>query len=215
MENLISSAIRICDLAGNQKGRTIPSNLFEICSGVAFLHTSELALLAMAHTGKGLIVRRNLETKKWSPPCAISAGGAGFGFAVGAGATDYILIFVDDSAIRHLSDKRDVTLGSNFGVKAGPIQGKDHARLDSAGLIYSYGMNKGVFAGLGMEGGVIRVKDKKNEEFYKSGTSAHDILFKEGSVDLPQETSIHYLYERIDSMFQRSSEYDIGEHSLT
>ena len=65
-------------------------------------------------------------------------------------------------------------------MAAGPVGRRAEAATDAQmkASIYSYSMTKGLFAGVSLEGSVISISVKRNEEYWKRKISAADALRK-------------------------------------
>ncbi|MGI9308387.1 MAG: lipid-binding SYLF domain-containing protein, partial [Gammaproteobacteria bacterium] len=74
--------------------------------------------------------------------------------------------------------KGKVTLGGDASVAAGPVGRMTSASTDAAmkAEIYSYSRNRGFFAGISVEGGVLAMDKRANSSFYKSSASPREIL---------------------------------------
>jgi SH3 domain-containing YSC84-like protein 1 len=105
--------------------------------------------------------------KGWSAPVFVQAEGASFGFQIGGQSTDLVLVGVShDSADRLLKDH--FKLGGDIAVAAGPV-GRDSqastTELANAGFL-TYSRNKGLFAGIDLNGDEIHQNAKDTRELY-------------------------------------------------
>ena len=71
-------------------------------------------------------------------------------------------------------------LGGDIGIAAGPVGRRAEAATDAQvkASIYSYSMSKGLFAGLSLEGSVISISVKRNNEYWGGKVSAKEALQK-------------------------------------
>ena len=114
----------------------------------------------------------------FSNPMFITLGGGSFGLQWGAQETDIVLVFTTRKSIEGLTGGK-MTLGADASVAAGPV-----GRAASAATsplfdaeIYSFSRNRGLFAGVSLEGSVLAISHKANAAFYrKPGVMASDIL---------------------------------------
>ena len=115
--------------------------------------------------------------KGWSAPVFVQAEGASFGFQIGGESTDLVLVGVShDSADRLLKDK--FKLGGDIAVAAGPV-GRDSqastTELANAGFL-TYSRNKGLFAGIDLNGDEIHQNAKDTRELYGNDVPFQTIL---------------------------------------
>jgi len=124
------------------------------------------------------VVSQRLDSGRWSPPAYIEIGGGSFGAQIGATSTDVVLVFTDRNALDTLEGGKDLKLGIDAGITAGPI-GREaeagvNAKLDSA--IYAYSRSKGLFAGIALDGAVLNMDNDLNHKVYGESVDARQIL---------------------------------------
>ena len=68
-----------------------------------------------------------------------------------------------------------VKLGGDFSVAAGPV-GVGAATKGATATIVSYARTKGAFAGVSLEGAVVKVSDRGNSEYYEKPVRPVDIF---------------------------------------
>jgi lipid-binding SYLF domain-containing protein len=147
------------------------------------------AFIVGAEYGQGVVTCRT--GHGWSAPAFIKLTGASFGFQAGGESTALVLVAVTaDGAQRLLHDK--VKLGGDIGVAAGPV-GRDSqastTELANAGFL-TYSRNKGVFAGVDLNGDVVNQNIDDTEESYGKDVSYEKILA--GDVHV-RPSSIHFV----------------------
>jgi lipid-binding SYLF domain-containing protein len=140
--------------------------------------------------GAGYVVcRANQGGGAWGPLSGFSISGGSFGLQLGFSATDYVLLFMNSVGMEKLLQDR-FTLGGDASVAAGPV-GRTAAAATDAQLhakILGYSRSKGLFAGLALEGAVLRPSPDDNEELYGREVSAKELLV-EGTVLPPAEAA--------------------------
>jgi lipid-binding SYLF domain-containing protein len=170
--------------------RGIPDNVAEHATCVAVIPGFKKgAFLVGAEYGQGVVSCRT--GHGWSAPAFIQLTGASFGFQVGGQSTDLVLVSVThEGAQRLLHDK--VKLGGDISVAAGPV-GRDSqastTELANAGFL-TYSRNKGVFAGVDLNGDVVNQNINDTESYY-----GHDISYEKilaGDVR-PRASSLHFV----------------------
>lgn len=116
--------------------------------------------------GEGLILKR--ENGKWYGPSFYNLGGGSVGLQIGVQDTSLFLVVINKKGVdAFLSSK--TKLGGDFSVAAGPVGRSAEAATDAQmkASIYSYSMTRGLFAGVSLDGSVISISVKRNEEFWK------------------------------------------------
>jgi lipid-binding SYLF domain-containing protein len=167
-------------LADARSGRdqVIPDRLLERAYGIAvFPDLTKIAFFAGGRRGHGVLVVRDKQGRFTSPVFVTMTGGS-FGWQWGVQQTDIVLVFTSPKGVEGINGGR-VTLGADASVAAGPVGRQASAATDATfkAEVYSYSRNKGVFAGLAIDGSVISIDDKADAAFYKKpGVASGDIL---------------------------------------
>ncbi len=126
--------------------------------------------------GRGAVLVRQKDGT-WSLPCFIRLYGGSIGWQIGVQKSDIILIFRSAKGVDGIAEGK-VTLGADVSVVAGPVGRRAEAStdLEMKAEIYSYSRSKGLFAGISLKGGSLRIDAKANESFYGDDVGADDIL---------------------------------------
>ena len=113
----------------------------------------------------------------WSDPAYFDLKGGSFGLQIGAQATDFVLVFMNDDGMKSLL-KSKFEMGGDASVAAGPVGRQAGAstdlRLDAQ--ILSYSRSKGLFAGLELKGAVISLDESDMKATYGAENKAQDVL---------------------------------------
>jgi lipid-binding SYLF domain-containing protein len=139
--------------------------------------------------GQGVATCRT--ARGWSAPVFVQMAGGSFGFQVGGQSTDLVLIGRTNRSVDHLL-KDKVKLGGDASVAAGPVGRSSQAsttELANAEFL-SYSRNKGLFAGIDLQGDEVNQNLKDTQEMY-----GHDISFEKilgGSVPTPPSAA-HFI----------------------
>ena len=176
-----------------QRDQAIPDRLLERAYGIAvFPDLTKLAFFAGGRRGHGVLVVRDKQGR-FSNPVFVPLTGGSFGWQWGLQFTDIVLVFTTPKGVEGINGGK-VTLGAGASVAAGPV-GRDASAATDAGFkaeVYSYSRNKGVFAGLSLDGSVITIDDGANAAFYKKpGVTAGDIMA--GNVTTDDESARRFL----------------------
>jgi lipid-binding SYLF domain-containing protein len=154
--------------------KAIPHDLLDKAEAVAvFPNVIKAGFIVGGRGGRGVISRR--VRGGWSAPAFFNLGGASIGLQIGASSTDFVLLFMNQDALKGLLEDK-FEIGGEGSVAAGPVGRAASASTDAqlkAGII-SYSRSKGLFAGLELKGVVINPDNDDNRAVY--GLTARDIL---------------------------------------
>jgi SH3 domain-containing YSC84-like protein 1 len=159
--------------------RGIPRDLIEKAQCIIIVPGLKKAGFVFgADYGRGFAVCRR--ASGWSAPAAVTLGGGSFGPQIGVESTDVVMLVMDRKGMEKLvSDK--FTVGADASVAAGPV-GRTTAADTDASLhaeVLSWSRARGVFAGVSLEGAVIKKDGVADHELYGSDVSTKSILFGE------------------------------------
>ncbi|MCP9496063.1 MAG: YSC84-related protein [Pyrinomonadaceae bacterium MAG19_C2-C3] len=159
----------------NVPEKAIPAELLERAEAIAvFPNVVKAAFIIGGRGGDGVISRRT--PSGWTAPAFFNIGGGSFGAQIGAQSTDYVLLFMNEGALKGLLEDK-FEFGGEVSVAAGPVgrtaAARTNATLDAA--IFSYSRSKGLFAGASIQGAVVNPDNNLNEAIY-GGMKARDIL---------------------------------------
>jgi len=103
----------------------------------------------------------------WSAPAFVSVGGGSWGLQIGIEGVDLVMLVMNDQGFQHLLSSKFELTGEGS-VAAGPV-----GRHASAGTdwkmnteMLTYSRSKGVFAGLTLEGAVVRQDNDSTHAIY-------------------------------------------------
>jgi lipid-binding SYLF domain-containing protein len=115
--------------------------------------------------GKGVASCRT--EKGWSAPAFFVIGGGSFGLQIGGQATDVIMLIMNKNGMDNLLSSK-FKLGGDASAAAGPV-GR-HAAADTdwkmRAQVLTYSRSRGLFAGLELNGAVIKQDKDSTREFY-------------------------------------------------
>jgi lipid-binding SYLF domain-containing protein len=129
--------------------------------------------------GKGVVMCRR-GGGQWSAPSFMTVEGGSFGLQIGFQQIDLVMLVMNRNGMERLVGDK-FTLGADASVAAGPVgrhaSASTNVRLDAEILAYSRA--KGLFAGLSLEGAVVKQDKDDNRDFYSQEIDARTILFTE------------------------------------
>jgi hypothetical protein len=107
----------------------------------------------------------------------ISVGGGSVGLQIGGQAADYVFLIMNPKGIDYLM-RSQFTLGGDAAVAAGPVgrTGSADTDLRLRAEILSYSRTRGLFAGLSLEGTVVKQDKDANENVYGEQVDPRKLL---------------------------------------
>jgi lipid-binding SYLF domain-containing protein len=118
-----------------------------------------------AKYGRGLASCRT--PKGWSTPAFFTVEGGSFGFQIGGQAVDLVMLVMNNEGMQHLlADKFEI--GADASVAAGPVGRHAEGNTDwtMRAQVLTYSRARGVFAGVSLNGAVLRQDKDSTREFY-------------------------------------------------
>ena len=195
----IESAKVVLDQIMAAKDSSIPMNILEqaTCVGVV-PGLIKGAFVFGGQYGQGVVTCRT--GHGWSAPVFIRMAGGSWGLQIGGQSTDLVLVAVNDRGFQDLL-KSKFKIGGDASAAAGPVGRSGQAATDwkmSAELL-SYSRNKGVFAGISLDGTSVS-QNREDTELYYGQAHTFDTILK-GNVAVPEgavpfvSTVAHYFVE--------------------
>jgi lipid-binding SYLF domain-containing protein len=137
--------------------------------------------------GRGAMTCRQGENFNgpWGAPTMMALEGLSFGFQLGAQATDFVLLVMNDHGANGILSSK-VKLGADASAAAGP-KGRDaSAETDATARaeVLSYSRSRGLFAGVSLEGSTVRPDNDANEKIYGTKMPAKEIALS-GKIPVP------------------------------
>jgi lipid-binding SYLF domain-containing protein len=118
-----------------------------------------------ARYGRGVASCRN--PKGWTAPAFFTVQGGSFGLQIGGQAVDLVMLIMNEKGMKNLLSSK-FELGADASVAAGPVgrhaEGGTDWKLRAQVLTYSRA--RGVFAGLTLNGAVVKQDKDSTREFY-------------------------------------------------
>src|SRR5579864_4084184 len=132
--------------------------------------------------GRGLASCRT--AKGWSAPAFFIVEGGSFGFQIGGQAVDLVMLVMNNEGMNHLLSSK-FALGADASVAAGPVGRHAEANTDwkMRAEVLTYSRACGVFAGISLNGAVVKQDKDSTREFYGHMVSFPASL--KGEVDSP------------------------------
>ena len=149
--------------------------------------------------GRGVMICRSGEhyKGKWGAPALYALEGVSIGFQLGGQATDFVFLVMNPKGAKSLLSSK-VKLGADASAAAGPKGRTAEGATDIVmnAEILSYSRNKGLFAGVSLEGSTLRSDGSANEKLYGKKLTAKEII-RDGRVGIP--ACAHPLVSMLDT----------------
>ena len=186
----IDSAANVLEEIMGAPDKGIPKEVMESAKCVAVVPSMiKGGFIVGARYGKGVATCRT--PKGWSAPAPITIAGGSWGLQFGGEAVDLVMLIMNDRGMEHLLASK-FKLGAEGSVAAGPVGRQAEATTDwkMKSEVLSYSRSRGIFAGLELNGAVIKQDDDDTRTLYGKDVSFKSILT--GEVP-PPEGSQHFL----------------------
>jgi len=166
----------------------IPQDLLDKAECVIVLPSVKKGAFGVGGSyGRGVMICRGGEhyMGPWGPPALYALEGVSIGFQIGGQATDFVLLVMNPKGAESLLYSK-VKLGADASAAAGPKGRTAESATDVVmnAEILSYSRNKGLFAGVSLEGSTLRSDGSANEKLYGKKLTAKEII-REGKVSIP------------------------------
>lgn len=183
LQDRVEAAKTVLDQIMQANDRSIPQNILEqaTCVGVV-PGVIKGAFVFGAQYGQGIVTCRT--GHGWSAPVFIRLAGGSWGLQIGGQSTDLILVAVNDRGFQDLL-KNKFKIGADASAAAGPVGRAGQAATDwkmNAELL-SYSRNKGLFAGISLDGTSVSQNKDDTETYYGSPQDFQNVL--KGNVGVP------------------------------
>jgi len=118
-----------------------------------------------AKYGRGLASCRT--PKGWSAPAFFTVAGGSFGFQIGGQAVDLVMLIMNQNGMKHLLSSQ-FALGADASVAAGPVGRHAEGNTDwkMRAEVLTYSRARGLFAGVTLNGAVVKQDKDSTREFY-------------------------------------------------
>ena len=166
----------------------IPKPLLKRAECVAVIPGLKKAALGFGgQLGRGAVsCKKNAGNGPFGPPAMISITGGSFGFQIGGQETDVVMLFMTPDSLKHLLRDK-VTLGVDASAAAGP-KGRDASADTTATMrseILVYSRARGAFAGISLQGAVLRPDKDANQNLYSRQVDVRELV-ENGDLPIPE-----------------------------
>jgi len=164
--------------------RAIPRELLQRAEAVAVCPGVLKAAFIVGGRKGDCVISRRTPKRQWGAPVFYNLTGGSFGAQIGGSKTDYVLLFMNEAALKGLLEDK-FELGGEAEAAAGPVGralgASTNPTLDAG--ILSYSRSRGLFAGLSLKGVAITPDNDLNEAFY--GRKATELMEARADTSVP------------------------------
>jgi lipid-binding SYLF domain-containing protein len=165
----------------------IPEDLLDKAECVAIVPGLKKGGLGIGgRYGKGVVMCRR-PGRRWSAPSFLTVEGGSIGLQIGFQQIDLVMLIMNREGMEKLVGDK-FTIGADASAAAGPVgrqaSAETNIRLDAQILTYSRA--KGLFAGVTVNGAVVKQDKDDNRDFYSQEIDAKKILFTD-AIPIPAE----------------------------
>jgi lipid-binding SYLF domain-containing protein len=165
--------------------KDIPEDLWSRAECVAVIPAlKKAAFVVGGEYGKGVMSCRS--GREWGAPLFLELQKGSAGFQIGAEQIDLVLLIMNRRGVEKMLDNK-VNLGADASVAAGPVGRAASASTDArlTAEILAYSRAQGLFAGIDVSGGVLRLDKDANTNAYGASVSSRDVLFSSKATPPP------------------------------
>ena len=173
----------------------IPQDLIDKARCVVVLPSVlKAAFVVGGSYGRGTMVCRTGKdyTGPWGAPAMYALEGGSVGFQIGGEATDFVILVMNNRGVNSLLHSK-VKLGGDASIAAGPKGRTASADTDAylRSEMLSYSRARGIFAGLELNGAVVKQDRESTRVFYGKmqpfATSLQSVTSPQGSLPFLQD----------------------------
>ena len=150
--------------------KSIPQDLLNKAECVVIMPGMKKgAFIVGGKYGRGFASCRKEGNVGWSAPAGMRIEGGSVGFQIGRAETDVIMLVMNQRGMQKLLTSK-FTLGADASVAAGPLGRDTSAQTDALmhAEILTWSRQRGVFAGISLNGATMREDGDANTELYGS-----------------------------------------------
>ena len=180
----IDAAANVLDEIMGAPDKGIPREVLEDAKCVGVVPSMiKGGFIVGARYGKGVATCRT--ESGWSAPAPFTVAGGSWGLQIGGEAVDLVMLIMNDKGMEHLLSSK-FKLGAEGSAAAGPVGRQAEANTDwkMRAEVLTYSRARGVFAGLELNGAVIKQDDDDTRILYGKEVPFKDILT--GQVRAPE-----------------------------
>ena len=162
----VQAAASVLDEIMGTPDKAIPEEVLKSAECVAVVPSLlKGGFVVGARYGRGIASCRT--DKGWSAPAFFTVGGGSFGFQIGGQAIDLVMLIMNKNGMKNLLESQ-FQLGADASAAAGPVGRHAEGNTDwkMRAEVLTYSRARGLFAGVTLNGAVIKQDKDSTREFY-------------------------------------------------
>jgi len=162
----VQAAATVLDEIMGTADKAIPEEVLKSAECVAVVPSLlKGGFVVGARYGRGLASCRT--EKGWSAPAFFTVSGGSVGFQIGGQAIDLIMLVMNKNGMKNLLESQ-FQLGADASAAAGPVGRHAEGNTDwkMRAEILTYSRARGLFAGVTLNGAVVKQDKDSTREFY-------------------------------------------------
>ncbi len=164
-------------IADREMGPPLQSLLKRAKGVLIYPQVLEGAFIFGVSGGSGTFLVRD-EKNMWGGPAFYTIGQVSFGLMAGGQASEVVLVALTDRGVSALL-ATSAKLGADAAIALGPVgAGAQAATANLSADIISYARNKGLYAGISVNGAVVAVRSALNNAYYGKEVTPTQILIQ-------------------------------------
>jgi lipid-binding SYLF domain-containing protein len=168
----VAASVNVLEGFTTFHAQSIPQHLLADAQAVAIIpNVIKGGFVIAGRFGRGVVLVRE-PNGAWRAPVFVTFTGGSVGWQIGIQSTDVVLVFKNRKGIEKILTGSEFTLGADASIAAGPVGRQATAGTDATlnAEIYSYSRSRGLFAGVALDGSVLRVDNRATGAYYAGGT---------------------------------------------
>jgi lipid-binding SYLF domain-containing protein len=162
----VQAAASVLDEIMGTPDKAIPEEVLKSAECVAVVPSLlKGGFVVGARFGRGIASCRT--DKGWSAPAFFTVSGGSFGFQIGGQAIDLVMLIMNKNGMKNLLESQ-FQLGADASAAAGPVGRHAEGNTDwkMRAEVLTYSRARGLFAGVTLNGAVIKQDKDSTREFY-------------------------------------------------
>lgn len=176
-EGTVQAATTVLSEMMATPGHQIPQAMLADAHGVAIIpNVIKGSFVVGARHGRGVLFVREADGV-WRAPIFITLTGGNLGWQIGVQSSDILLVFKTPTSVQSILSGK-LTLGADAAAAAGPVGRQAAAATDGRlqAEIYTYSRSRGLFAGISIDGSVIRIDQFATGSYYRSAAPDQPVV---------------------------------------
>jgi lipid-binding SYLF domain-containing protein len=162
----VQAAAGVLDEIMGTPDKAIPEEVLKSAECVAVVPSLlKGGFVVGARYGRGVASCRT--DKGWSAPAFFTVSGGSFGFQIGGQAIDLVMLIMNKNGMKNLLESQ-FQLGADASAAAGPVGRHAEGNTDwkMRAEVLTYSRARGLFAGVTLNGAVVKQDKDSTREFY-------------------------------------------------